>query len=295
MEGNFESRVPAYRRRTESVMATSLPRPGEVPSRLHDAITYAVKGEGKRIRPLLVYATGEMLNIEPTILDFPAAALEMIHTYSLVHDDLPAMDDDDLRRGRPTLHRQFDDATAILVGDALQTMAFQVLAEAPVDEAVKCRWISILARAAGPEGMAGGQSMDLDRETGPLDPDELETMHRMKSGSLITAAVDMATCASPTLDELKQQKLLEFADNIGMAFQIRDDVLDVESSTDALGKPQGSDQARGRSTYVSLLGLDNARTQFESYHKRACWALSEVGENNEALLWLADYIVKRSS
>lgn len=295
MEGNFESRVPEYRRRVESVMAANLPRDSEVPPRLHDAITYAVTGEGKRVRPLLVYATGEMLNVDPTVLDYPAAALEMIHTYSLVHDDLPAMDDDDLRRGRPTLHKQFDDATAILVGDALQTMAFKVLGEAPVDEAVKCRWISILARAAGPEGMVGGQSMDLDNERGPLQLSELETMHRKKSGALITAAVDMAACASQTADSLKHQKLLEFADNTGMAFQIRDDVLDVEASTDALGKPQGSDQARGRSTYVSLLGLSDARKQFESYHEQACTALSEVGENNEALLWVANYIVKRSS
>jgi len=293
MTDSFESRIPEYRRRVEAFMLDRLPGDG-VPEYLGEAVRYAASGEGKRVRPLLIYATGELLDIDASLLDAPAAAIEMIHTYSLVHDDLPAMDDDDLRRGRPTVHKQFDEATAILVGDALQTLAFQWLAEADAEPVLKSFWIATLARAAGPEGMIGGQSIDLNTESKRLDLQMLQRMHRMKSGALITATVDMASDAAPDLSPDDKDNLILFANNIGLAFQIRDDVLDVESSTEELGKPQGSDESQGRSTYVSLLGIEESKRQIRLYYERACEALSRVGGNPEGLLWLADFIVNRS-
>lgn len=264
-----------------------------IPDRLLNALQFAVDGEGKRIRPLLVYACGELLDVDADILDCPAAAVELIHTYSLIHDDLPAMDDDDLRRGRPTIHKQFDEATAILVGDALQSLAFGLLANAAAATALRVQWISRLTAAAGPAGMAGGQSMDLDTASA-LSVEDLQTLHAMKTGALIQASVDMAAAASMKLSEADRHALVQFTRDIGIAFQIHDDVLDVTTSTEELGKPRGSDERQGRATYVSLLGLEKAKERATHHHLRAREALSRFGEKANGLLWLADYIVKRS-
>ncbi|MBD3649348.1 MAG: polyprenyl synthetase family protein [Pseudomonadales bacterium] len=293
MSSTFESKTPQYRQRVERAMGKCIGECHGVPARLLDALQFAVEGEGKRIRPLLVYATGELLGLDADVLDYPASAVEMIHTYSLVHDDLPAMDHDDLRRGKPTIHKQFDEATAILVGDALQSIAFKLLATADVATDLRARWIAILAEAAGPAGMAGGQSLDLDDST-TLTLDELQTLHAMKTGALIRASIHMAAVVSPELSADHRKTLLHFGDDIGVAFQVHDDVLDVTTSTEDLGKPRGSDERQGKSTYVSLLGLEEAKARAIHHHARAKEALSGFGEKASSLVWLADYIVNRS-
>ena len=258
---------------------------------------YAVLGEGKRIRPVLVYASGEAFGVKQEALHGCASAVEMIHAYSLVHDDLPAMDDDDLRRGRPTLHKQFDEATAILAGDALQALAFHVLANDPdinVSPEQRIRMIDTLAQASGSVGMAGGQAIDLASVGLSLDLQQLENMHMHKTGALIRASVQLGAPCSEGVDNERYAQVSRYADCIGLAFQVQDDILDIESDTETLGKPQGSDQARNKPTYPNLLGLDGARDTAKRLHDEAVQCLESFEESADTLRTIADYIVQRN-
>lgn len=272
-------------------------RPADAaPVRLHAAIRYAVLGGGKRVRPLLVYAAGETLGVAPERVDPIAVSLELLHAYSLVHDDLPAMDDDELRRGRPTTHVAYDEATAVLVGDTLQTEAYSVLLNAPAyaaDPALRVRLMRLLAEASGSAGMAGGQAMDLAAEGHWLAAAELETMYRLKTGRLIEAAIRMPCACAGELDESSRGALDRFADNIGLAFQITDDVLDVTGATEVIGKPSGSDQRHNKATYPALFGLDVARRRVAELSDAALGALEQLGERAAPLRWMAGYLLRR--
>ena len=279
--------------RVDAVLDGVLPRV-QLIEPLPDAMRYAVLGGGKRIRPQLVYAAGRLAGASPESLDPAAAAVELIHAYSLIHDDLPAMDDDDLRRGRPTVHRRFDEATAILAGDALQALAFEVIANAEVDAATARGWLRLLAKAAGHDGMVGGQVLDLAGENRDLEKAELEALHRRKTGALIHAAVMMGGVAGH-LDADELASLGRFGADIGLAFQVHDDVLDATTATEVLGKPQGSDARQGKSTYVSLLGIENARKHARAVYQGACSHLAAFGSRADALLAIAEHIVRREN
>jgi geranylgeranyl pyrophosphate synthase len=292
----MEARLRGYQSRVQSVLDTVLPAADVSPQRLHAAQRYAVLGGGKRLRPLLVYCTGEALGLEASSLDAPAAAVELIHSYSLVHDDLPAMDDDDLRRGQPTTHRAFDEATAILAGDALQVFAFSLLARdraAGVSTEARLKMIQILADASGTAGMAGGQSLDLSAVGRSLDLEELEAMHRLKTGALIRASVLLAAACAPGLTSAEWDALDGYSQDIGLAFQIQDDILDVEGKTEDLGKTIGADAARAKPTYPSVLGLAAAKVRARELNRRACDRLAPLGERARVLAWLASYVVER--
>ena len=293
----FAQRLDHYRRRVDAKLAAVLQGGGDIPARLLDAMRYSVLGGGKRVRPLLVYASGELNAAAEDTLDAIAAAAELIHAYSLVHDDLPAMDDDDLRRGRPTTHRQFDEATAILTGDALQALAFEVLASDPSlagQPQAQVQIVAWLARAAGPAGMVGGQSLDMAAEGKRLDEHGLERIHRGKTGALIRAAIMMPSELG-RLDERERANLDTFASEIGLVFQIRDDLLEVEQDTATLGKNAKSDAGNAKSTYPSTLGIDGAKRRAAETHERAVTALRTLGDRANALLWLSDFILNRSS
>ncbi|MEW6693288.1 MAG: (2E,6E)-farnesyl diphosphate synthase [Pseudomonadota bacterium] len=282
--------------RVETALDHAIPaEPGPSPlARLVEAMRYAALGPGKRVRPFLVYASGELADADAAALDAPACALEMIHAYSLVHDDLPAMDDDDLRRGRPTCHRAFDEATAILVGDALQTRAFELLAEAPgLAEKTRIAMITTLARAAGSQGMVGGQAIDLAAVGQRPDLAALERMHRMKTGALIEASVILGALAG-NADEAMLERLTRYARAIGLAFQVRDDILDVTADSQTLGKTQGKDAAHAKPTYVSLLGLDAAQALAGKLRDEAEAALDGLPRADH-LRALARYIVERQA
>ena len=285
-------------RRIENVLETLLPSPHLLPARLHDAMRYSTLGGGKRIRPLLVYATGACLGVIPEHLDRPAAALEMIHAYSLVHDDLPAMDNDDLRRGRPTCHRAYDEATAILVGDALQTHAFQVLAEP--DWGVATRWqvrmLALLAQAAGSRGMVGGQAIDLAAVGHELALPALEQMHLHKTGMLIRCAIQLALCAAETDEQTAAgTTLLRYADRVGLAFQVQDDILDEIGDLQQTGKAQqGADRSRNKPSFVTLLGLSEAQTYARRLLDEALEALAPWRSEADHLRALARLIVERN-
>ena len=292
----LEARLRGYQSRVHTVLDAVLPAADVIPQRLHEAQRYAVLNGGKRLRPLLVYCTGEALGLDPNALDAPAAAVELIHAYSLVHDDLPAMDNDDLRRGQPTTHRAFDEATAILVGDALQVLAFSLLARdraAGVSLDARLKMIQILADASGTVGMAGGQALDLAAVGRSLDLPELEAMHRLKTGALIRASVLLAAACSPKLTPAEWEALDGYSQDIGLAFQIQDDILDVEGSTEDLGKTIGSDAARAKPTYPSILGLENAKTRARELQQRASERLALFGGRAQVLTWLASYVVDR--
>jgi len=277
--------------RVDAVLDGVLPRVPLIEP-LPAAMRYAVLGGGKRIRPRLVYAAGRLAGAPMKSLDAAAAAVELIHAYSLIHDDLPAMDDDDLRRGQPTVHRRFDEATAILAGDALQALAFEVIAAAEVDAATVQAWVKLLAKAAGHSGMVGGQVLDLAGEHRSLDQGELEALHRRKTGALIHAAVMMGGVAGHLVpDELA--RLGRFGADIGLAFQIHDDVLDATTATAVLGKPQGSDARQGKSTYVSLLGIEQARVHARQVYQDACTHLAAFTDRADGLLAIAEHIVER--
>ena len=281
----------------EQALDGRLPDTNSAPTRLHAAMRYAVTGGGKRIRPVLTYATGQALAIKADSLHGPACAVEIIHAYSLIHDDLPAMDNDDLRRGRPTCHRAFDEATAILAGDALQALAFEVLINDLSPQAraeYGCDMILMLARAAGHQGMAGGQAIDLAAVNQELSLEQLEQMHRLKTGALIEAAVLLPTILAASLKASEQDALRAYARHIGLAFQIQDDILDVISDTETLGKPQGADQALNKPTYCSLLGLEGARTKLREVHTAAIEALQPLDQRADLLRGIADYIVQRA-
>jgi geranylgeranyl pyrophosphate synthase len=292
-----EERLQLYQRSVESALEHWLPSPEIQPEHLHEAMRYAVLGNGKRIRPVLVYATGEAFGSAISALDGPACAVEMIHAYSLVHDDLPAMDNDDLRRGRPTCHRAFDEATAILAGDALQALAFHILAHDPaisVDAERRLRMVNTLATASGSRGMAGGQAIDLASVGRSLNIAELENMHIHKTGALIRASVELGALAHSDADAGQVEQVCHYAHCIGLAFQIRDDILDIESDTETLGKPQGSDQARNKPTYPNLLGLAGAKQAASDLYTEAMDSIEPLGEGAGMLRWVADYIVNRN-
>ena len=294
MTAPFDSRVSAYTERIVAYLRQSLPSADTTPRRLHEAMRYAVLNGGKRIRPLLVYATGECLGIAVEKLDPAAAAIELIHAFSLVHDDLPAMDNDDLRRGKPTVHVKFDEATAILAADALQPLAFSVLARSTALSAGQIARISgIVADACGSRGMTGGQSIDLAAEGQLLAPDELELMHRLKTGALMEASV-MSTCElADNLDDAKKDALRVFAQSVGLAFQIRDDILDVDSSTEVLGKQAGADERRAKATWPAVFGLEESRRRCDELLQLSVQKLQPFGSDAEALRWLAAFIVER--
>ena len=279
--------------RVDAVLRRLLPKDESIEP-LAEAMRYAVLGGGKRIRPRLVYAAGRLGGAALETLDRAAAAVELIHAYSLIHDDLPAMDDDDLRRGRPTVHIRFDEATAILAGDALQALAFEVVAHASIDAAVVQQWVGLLASAAGTRGMVGGQVMDLAGERRTLGQDELEALHRRKTGALLHAAVMMGA-APANFADAERRHLSRFAAEIGLAFQIHDDVLDATGATEVLGKPQGSDAHQGKSTYVTLLGVDVARAHAREVFRHACEHLAMFEDRAEDLLQIARFIVQREN
>ncbi|MCB1864890.1 MAG: polyprenyl synthetase family protein [Chromatiales bacterium] len=284
------------RSRVEAALDRALPGAGIAPVHLHEAMRYATLGPGKRVRAMLVYAAGQACGVMPARLDAIACAVELIHAYSLVHDDLPAMDDDDLRRGRPSCHREFDEATAILAGDALQALAFQILAEDPalaVPAERRLEMLSMLALAAGSRGMVGGQALDLEAIGVELDLAALENMHIHKTGALIRAAVAMAGLAATNCSVEARSSLDHYGKCIGLAFQIRDDILDVTRETRELGKTAGKDQRNNKPTYTSALGLAAARERAIVLHTEALAALLDFDATADPLRWIADFVVQR--
>jgi farnesyl diphosphate synthase len=293
----FQEFSQTYRLRVETQLEQSLPAATTEPQRLHQAMRYSVLNPGKRMRPLLVYATGLMFQASEAVLDGPAMAVELIHAYSLIHDDLPCMDDDDLRRGLPTCHIQFDEATAVLAGDALQTLAFQTLLEHPMPNIApeqRLAMLTLLTRASGSLGMGGGQAIDLEATGKSLTLTQLETMHLMKTGALIEASVLLGYLASGLKDPGVLSVLKRYSRAIGLAFQIKDDILDIESDTETLGKPQGSDLAAEKVTYPALLGLEGAKRHAEQQYHEALAALEELPYNSELLRNFARHIVDRN-
>jgi farnesyl diphosphate synthase len=296
VSASFGERIDGYVERVDLALDKALPAASEQPERLHEAMRYAVFNGGKRVRPLLVYATGECLDVDPAALDAPATAIELIHAFSLVHDDLPAMDDDDLRRGKPTVHRAFDEATAILAADALQPLAFQVLADLELaPHRVRVELVRLLAGACGSIGMTGGQSIDLDSEGKRLSQAEVERMFSLKTGALIHAAVVSACLLAEDLPREQFQNLDAFARGIGLAFQIKDDILDVEGETDVIGKPAGSDAELDKASYPGLFGLDAAHARCDRLLDENLDRLDALGVRAEPLRWLARYIVHRGN
>jgi len=293
---SLETLITTYQQRINQALLNYLPARLIQPSRLHEAMHYAVLNGGKRIRPLLVYLTGQTLAVDPKLLDAPACAVEFIHAYSLVHDDLPAMDDDDLRRGQPTCHKVFDEATAILVGDGLQTLAFYVLSHDPqltIAAQQRLAMIETLALASGSRGMVGGQALDMAAEHQSLNIAELENMHIHKTGALIRASVKLAALACHHMTPELLERLDHYAKCIGLAFQIQDDILDVEATTEVLGKSQGADQAHHKTTYPAVLGLSGAKQMAQELIEQALASLAELDDRADPLRWMADYIVAR--
>jgi farnesyl diphosphate synthase len=284
--------------RVDAVLARVLPADTQPPLELHRAMRYAVLGGGKRLRPLLVYAAGSAFAMAPEQLDAVAATVEIIHAYSLVHDDLPAMDDDALRRGRPTCHIVFGEAMAILAGDALQALAFEVLANDPllkVDAATHLDMLRVLALACGSHGMAGGQAFDLAAVGQTLSAAELERMHVHKTGALIRASVRLGALAAGCNDEAVLAALDTYGHCIGLAFQIRDDLLDIEAATEQLGKTAGKDAAANKPTYPAILGIEATRAELAQLTARALDAIAPLGEKARALDQLARFVAERES
>ena len=293
---NFKDTLKRYQDRAEAALERWLPAATVQPSRLHEAMRYSTLGGGKRVRPVLVYATGEALGAPLAQLDGSAAAVEFIHAYSLIHDDLPAMDDDDLRRGLPTCHKAYDEATAILAGDALQALAFEVLSqdgEGVLDAARRLRMLRELADASGSRGMAGGQAIDLGSVGQKIALAELENMHLHKTGALIRASVRLGFLAAGGSDPGQAERLDVYARAIGLAFQVQDDILDIEGATEVIGKPQGSDQDRDKPTYPNLLGMVEAKATAQRLCDEALDALSTFDARANTLRQLAEYIVRR--
>lgn len=285
-------------RHVERVLDELMPAADTLPARLHEAMRYAALGGGKRVRAALVYAAGQGCPVSGSTLavdaslDRAAAAVELIHAYSLVHDDLPCMDDDTLRRGRPTAHVQFDEATAMLAGDAMQPLAFELLAEMPIAPALALQATRVLARAAGSLGMAGGQAIDLHSVGRQLGRDELQTMHSMKTGAMLACSVTLGGIVAGASSTVRQA-LDDYAQAVGLAFQVVDDILDVTADSASLGKTPGKDAAGNKPTYVSLLGLDGARAFARELGEAAHQSLAPLGEGGTRLAQLADFIVLR--
>jgi geranylgeranyl diphosphate synthase type II len=293
----FEKQLEAWRLRMEAALDKRLPSAGEIPTRLHEAMRYSVLGGGKRIRPALLFATALTLGLTEDEVEAAACAIELIHVYSLVHDDLPAMDDDDLRRGRPTCHKAYDEATAILVGDALQPLAFQLLARdpaLPASAAVRLRLIDILSEASGTYGMAGGQAIDLQVQGKKLDIAEVEDMHARKTGAVISASVLMAAACAPELPPAHYAALARFAQAIGLAFQIQDDLLDVLGDVSTLGKATGADRQHAKPTHPTVIGIAASQERVHLLHGQALDALTVFGERAAPLRSLAHWLLSRS-
>lgn len=298
MEPALQNQLKAYQQRVNQQLEHTLnnlsSHTPSIPDELIKATQYATLNSGKRLRPALIYAIGDALNIPLNLLDSAACAIELIHSYSLVHDDLPAMDDDDLRRGQPTCHIQFNEATAILVGDAQQTLAFQILSEdALLADAHKIKLIQLLSQASGMAGMIGGQMIDLQSEGNLPELTQLKTMHQMKTGALINAALHMGACQSEQYPYLKE-RLTQYGQAIGLAFQVQDDILDIESDTATLGKPQGSDLEANKSTYPKLLGLNESKAYRDQLISQAQESLSNMPIQSTFLKELTEYIAKRA-
>ena len=293
---DFNQRLELYQQRVNRALDACLPDKPTPKHNLIEAIRYSViGGGGKRIRPAMVYASGEAMGVAMEHLDTPACAVEMIHAYSLIHDDLPAMDNDDLRRGQPTCHRRFDEATATLAGDALQAHAFEIMADKDweVDEKKQLEMIALLATASGSDGMAGGQAIDLASVGKPLTLEELEAMHRLKTGALIRASILLGAMCSTSVTDEELELLGKYADCIGLSFQIQDDILDVVGDTETLGKPRGSDEAMQKPTYPSILGLDASRNLALEQHEQALAHLASLDARADTLRQLSAYIVER--
>lgn len=295
-----QAALDAYRDRAEVALVAALERLPELSQRLIDAMRYSLLGSGKRIRPQLVYAAGHAVGIPAHELDSCASAVECIHAYSLIHDDLPAMDDDDMRRGRPSCHKAFDEATAILAGDALQALAFSVLVDQSPNHddriwpTAVARRVALLAEAAGAPGMVAGQMIDLAAVGRTLNQAELETMHAHKTGALIRASVLLPACAKASLSEHQWRMLEAYGESIGLAFQVRDDVLDVIGDTATLGKQTGADYAHDKPTFAGLLGVDGARDYADALCEKALTAAADFGPNGDRLAAIANYIVGRN-
>jgi geranylgeranyl pyrophosphate synthase len=292
----FAQQLTQWQTRMEQALASRLPGADEIPTRLHAAMRYSVLGGGKRIRPALVFATGRTLGLAEHQVEAAACAIELVHVYSLVHDDLPAMDDDDLRRGRPTCHKAFDEATAVLVGDALQPLAFQLLArdpQLPSDPAIRLRLIDLLAEASGTFGMAGGQAIDLAAQGTWLDIGQVEDMHARKTGAVIRASVLMAAECVPSLDPERYARLARFAAAIGLAFQIQDDLLDLIGDVSTLGKATGADRQHSKPTHPTIIGIPASQKRVRLLHDEAMSALEPFGASASALRSLADWLLSR--
>lgn len=289
--------LSTYRERVRVALGARLPAATREPRRLHEAMRYAVLNGGKRVRAVLVYAAGNTLGAPLARLDAPACAVEMIHAYSLVHDDLPAMDNDDLRRGQPTCHRAFDEATALLAGDALQALAYEVLVseKSGLPENRRADMVRTLARASGSLGMAGGQAIDLDAVGTPMSLQALETMHRQKTGALIRASVRLGALSSDAEDAERTEALDNYASAVGLAFQIRDDVLDIEGDTATIGKKSGADLALNKPTYPAVIGIEAAKLKAQELHTEALRCLDSFGTEADPLRWLSEFIVNRPS
>lgn len=288
--------MEAWRLRMERALEARLPPPSSVPARLHEAIRYAVLGGGKRVRPALVFATAATLGLTDDEVEAAACAVEIVHVYSLVHDDLPAMDDDDLRRGRPTCHKAYDEATALLVGDALQPLAFQWLATdpaLPASPTVRLRLIERLAVAIGTHGMAGGQAIDLQSAGARLEIGQIDDMHARKTGAVIRASVLLAAECAPARDPADDGSLARFAAAVGLAFQIQDDLLDVIGDVTTLGKATGADRERGKPTYPALIGIEASQLRMRRLHEEALDALAPFGERAAPLRELSHWLLSR--
>jgi len=286
-----------FQTRIDSFLQEKLSLLTENDATLLEAMRYGLLIGGKRMRPYLAYITGEALGAELSDIDAVAGALECIHAYSLLHDDLPAMDDDDLRRGKPTCHKAFDEATAILAGDSLQTLAFDILANHQFSDYVKDKQINLikqLVHASGYQGMCGGQALDLAATGKHVPLEQLEILHSLKTGALLQASVLMAAECSPTVTTTEKQSLALYAQRVGLAYQVRDDIIDITSSNEELGKPAGSDLAANKSTYPALLGLDGAQKKADSLYQLALQALGTLPYNTQALSEFATFIIKRT-
>lgn len=292
---DFSDWMQGVAAKTEVALDTALPEAVIEPRHLHAAMRYAVLGGGKRVRPLLVHAAGAFSNAPSAALDAVSCAVEMIHAFSLVHDDMPCMDNDDLRRGRPTVHKAYDDATALLVGDALQAQAFAVLVDAdlPMTDGQRVELLAMLAQASGSMGMAGGQAIDIESVGVPLSLETLEAMHRMKTGALLRASIMMGAHCGQAVSVADQQALERYAAAIGLAFQVVDDVLDATADSETLGKTAGKDAAYQKPTYVSVLGLQSAQELAEQLRLQAWEALTECGARAQLLRDMANLIVCR--
>ncbi len=292
----LNARTAILRARVDRALKSKLPYVADGISQLHEAMQYAVLGGGKRVRPALVYATGEALGLNTAALDIPACAVELVHVHSLVHDDLPAMDDDDLRRGKPACHIAFDEATAILVGNSLQALAFELLANDPGLDALpeqRLKMIATLAGAIGADGMASGQAIDLAAAGHEMSVDQIETMHQRKTGYLIGASVTLAALCKPSVSVDEISALNQYAENIGLVFQITDDILDIEGDALLLGKHTGSDQSRGKPTYPLIAGMSAARQRCQDLTGKAVASLERFGPDADMLRQMALFVLNR--